>query len=211
MKKLALVTGHLGFIGSHLVRALSNDYTVAGFDLKDGVDICNQNFINGYDRVFHLAAQTDAQNTNAMADAYTNIFGTLNLLKAYGSKVVFASSSMVNQPECPYAISKRAAEDYARLYGAAIVRLCNIWGNGGHSVIDKFRASDRIEIRGNGEQKRTYAHVSTAVQALIAAQPGTTTILKGTDYTVNELASQFPGKKQVRVPAAMFDPMEVTQ
>jgi nucleoside-diphosphate-sugar epimerase len=70
----------------------------------------------------------------------------------------------VNYPLTPYAISKRAAEDYALFYGAAVVRFCNLYGAGGHGAIDRFRDGDRIEIRGSGEQLRTYAPVEDAVR-----------------------------------------------
>jgi nucleoside-diphosphate-sugar epimerase len=57
----ALVTGHLGFVGQHLVRRLEQRRVeVIGIDLKDGADV-NDCDLPVADRVFHLAAQTDAQ------------------------------------------------------------------------------------------------------------------------------------------------------
>lgn len=190
-----LVTGHRGFVGFHLCKRLVDDgHEVAGLDIKDGHDVGQRELPFDIDRVFHLAAQTKAQTEQAYQDAAVNILASIRVFSTYGDKVVFASSSMVNYPVTPYGISKRAAEDYARFYNAAIVRFCNLYGPGGHSVFDRFREEPRIKIYGTGEQLRTYAPVGDAVEALIAAKPGQTTILGGTDYTVNEIAEMFPGK-----------------
>ena len=191
----------------------ANGYEVIGFDLKDGRDIryipdCEMPEV---DRVFHLAAQTDAQSENAEADAQTNVIGSIRIFSKYREKVVFASSSMVMYPTSPYAISKGAGEDYARYLGAAVVRFCNLYGEGGHSVIDKFRESDRLKIYGSGEQFRTYAPVEDAVKAMLSVRPGQTIVLPGVDYTVNEIAEMFPGKPVDRVAARTLDLMDARQ
>lgn len=206
-----LVTGHWGFIGSHLCGALEDqDITVIGIDLKDGKDILTAD-LPEVDRVYHLAAQTNAQTSDVLADANVNIMGTLRLLERYGSRVVFASSSAVNYPLTPYAISKRAGEDYARMYGAAVVRFCNIHGPGGHGVFECFANDDVITIRGDGNQVRTYASVSNAVSALLNAKPGELHILKGRDMTVKEVAALYPGKPVSYVPASPADILDGRQ
>lgn len=208
-----IVTGHLGFVGSHLCNELHHrGDAVIGLDLKDGNDIntCLLPRDRDVDRVFHLAAQVDASNPNARLDAWANIFGTLRILRYYGDKVVFASSSMVNYPITPYAISKRAAEDYARMHDAAVVRFCNLYGEGGHSVIDKFRDADTLTVYGNGRQRRTYARVEDAVKALLDAVPGTLTLLPGEDHRVIDLASAT-GKPITFAPARTYDPADATQ
>lgn len=204
-----LVTGHLGFVGQHLVRAFDHSYV--GIDLKDGEDLLDCDLPDNVARVYHLAAQTNAQFADSYCDAEVNVLGTLRLLEKYGERVVLASTSMVNYPMCPYAISKRAAEDYARYYHAAIVRFPNLYGEGGHSVVDRFDTADVIEIRGSGEQRRTYAHVSEAVRALLGATPGVTTIVSGATLTVNQVARQHPNKPRIHVPASAIDLSEVVQ
>ena len=207
----AVVTGHLGFVGRYLSLALNGlGYEVIGLDLKNGqdIDIC---YLPDADKVFHLAAQTDAQFTQAHWDAKTNIMASLRIFEYYRDRVVFASSSMVNYPVTPYAISKRAAEDYARYFGCAVVRFCNLYGENGHSVIDKFREQDTLTIFGSGEQMRTYAPVEKAVHAMITVPPGQNVVLHGDDYTVNEIADMFPGKPIDHVKAGKLDIMDGRQ
>lgn len=207
----ALVTGSEGFVGRHLCRALaSRGVDVVGFDIKSGKDIL-QDELPDVDRVYHLAARTDAQNHEAWSDAEVNIMGTLRLLMKYRSSLVFASSSMVNYPSSPYAISKRAGEQYAKLYGAAVVRFCNIFGHGGHSVIDKFREADVLTINGSGTQLRTYAPIDDAINALLTIKPGELQILRGRDLTVCEIAKMFPGKRVVAGPKSELDLEVATQ
>lgn len=194
-----LVTGHWGFVGGHLCKRLGN---VVGIDLKDGNDILTAD-LPQVDRVYHLAANTDAQSPDVAADARVNIMGTLRLLEAYGDRLVFASSSMVSYPTTPYGISKLAGEKYCRMYGAGVVRFCNLFGEGGHSVIDRFREGRGV-IRGSGSQVRTYAPVEAAVDALLSVKPGELVVLPGKDMTVNDVAAMYAGEHP-REPAGALD------
>lgn len=190
---LAIVTGSSGFIGPHLCEALRcRGDDVIEIDLKNGTDVLTCELPDA-NVVFHLAAQTDAYCDDAEADAKANILGSIRIFERYRSKCVFTSSSMVNYPTTPYAISKRACEDYAKLYGVTIARLCNIYGPGGHSVIDRFGSDDTLTIYGDGEQRRSYAHVSRAVQFLLirAGLPGLHILKPDIEASVNEIAKQY--------------------
>lgn len=206
-----LVTGSEGFIGKHLVAALlARGDEVVGIDRANGTDILRCDLPDA-DRVFHLAAQTDAYSRDAMGDAMTNIIGSLRIFERYGSKVTFASSAMVNYPQNFYAVGKSAAEHYARLFGAGIVRFCNITGHGGHSVMEKFAAADELTIYGTGEQRRHYADVSEAVRALIDCEAGEMTVLSGEELTVNQIADRFPKKSRRYLPAKVGDMIDGRQ
>lgn len=204
-----LVTGSEGFIGGHLVEALLSDgHEVVGVDRKTGLDIASCELPHA-DLVFHLAAQTDATSTDAYSDAQTNVMGLLRILMCYRSAVVFASSAMVDHPVTPYAVAKLAGEKYCAIYGASVVRLCNVFGPGGHSVIDRFASEETLTVYGSGLQTREYAHVAQAVslfmQEIREHQP--LRILRGERMSVLDVLARFPGKPHRFAPARSFDPV----
>lgn len=192
---MIVVTGADGFIGKYLCHALeARGETVHRIDLKRGCDVRDCDLPDAT-RVYHLAAQTDAYSRDAMDDAQTNIIGSLRVFERYNTRVVFASSAMVNYPVNPYAISKRACEEYARLFGCAVVRLPNVYGAGGHSFMEKCAEQDEITIFGSGEQIRSWCHVGEAVQAFLLAGPGTHVVVPGLTYSVNQIAANFDKPK----------------
>ena len=197
MKK-ALITGHAGFIGSHLFKALNeHGWAVTGADLKTGQDIRDMD-LPKVDMCFHLAAQSNAHSTAFYEDATHNIMATLRLLQKYEARVVFASSAAIHQPFTSYALSKWTSEHYCRIYEARIVRMCNITGPGGHGVFEKFAAAERLRIAGTGDQMRAYAPVRRAVDLFIkaaASPPGSLHLLPGVEMSVLDIADiMYPHK-----------------
>lgn len=194
---MIIVTGSCGFIGRHLCRALRDqgEY-VYEIDLFNGHDINNCELPeDDVDRVYHLAAQTNAYSRATSSDAYTNIMGSIRIFEHYRNRVVFTSTAMVNYPVNPYAISKRVCEDYARYFGVAIVRLPNVYGPGGHSLIDVCCAQKYVPVYGTGEQRRTYRHVDDVVQILLEAKPGNVEVVSGENLSVNQVVSMFHRSK----------------
>lgn len=118
MRKVAVVTGVAGFIGSHLAKALLEcDYKVIGVDdlskgriemVPPGVDfyendISEQGSLSSLpreaDAVFHLAGQSSSERSfhDPSADALGNVLGTVRLLDwvvASGAKRFLYASSM---------------------------------------------------------------------------------------------------------------------
>jgi UDP-glucose 4-epimerase len=170
------VTGGAGFIGSHvadLFLARGFDVTVVD-DLSTGkrdniperarfheIGVNSTEFAQlvrggGFDVIIHLAAQMDVRKSVAdpVADATTNILGTLNLMEALRqsgakSRVVFTSTGGVlygdfnkppnvetypKDPESPYAIAKLSIEFYLAYYGrvhnmdSIALRFGNVYG-----------------------------------------------------------------------------------
>jgi len=172
----ALVTGGAGFIGSHvadLFLARGFDVTVVD-DLSTGkrenippkahfqqVGVNSKKCAGlvrdgSFDVVAHLAGQIDVRKSVAdpVADATTNILGTLNLMEALKAgdaqtRVIFTSTggalygdlstppnveTFPKDPESPYAIAKLSIEYYLAYYGrvhnrdAIALRFGNVYG-----------------------------------------------------------------------------------
>ena len=160
MNDRILVTGHRGFIGTHLVDKLSRlGYQVSGFDLKDGQDIRNpeqiKQAIKDIDVVFHLAATADVNEAriNPSEVVKNNVFGTWNTVvgcRLFGAKLYFASTAGVygkqdvhpvketarTNPSEVYAATKVAGEDLIKgAHGAfgleyAVMRFATVYGPG---------------------------------------------------------------------------------
>ncbi len=170
-----LVTGGAGFIGSHMVDALiKRGHTVGVIDnLSTGrkenvhpkatlfrMDVQDpkiEKVFRGFRprAVFHYAAQVDVRKSweDPLADARTNIVGSLNILEASRShgvkKIVFASTggalygeaSVIPTPETypthpisAYGAAKLSVEHYLyayhEVYGlpVAVLRFANVYG-----------------------------------------------------------------------------------
>ena len=183
------------------------------------------------DEIVHLAAVPSVP--RSIADPVTshdaNATGTLNVLNAARAagtgRVVLASSSSIYGatpelpkheglrplPISPYAVSKLAAESYARSYFAVYgletvaLRYFNVFGprqdpqSEYAAVVPKFiwsfRHGEPPVIFGDGEQSRDFTYVDNVVQANLAAlqTPGVGgrvyNIACGGRITLNELAA----------------------
>jgi UDP-glucose 4-epimerase len=171
----ALVTGGAGFIGSHLVDRLVTDghHVVVMDDLSTGHrdripddvalhvgDVVNAGEVTDVvtaaapEVIYHLAAQISVRYSvaNPVADATTNIVGTINLLTAataVGARLILASTggamygdgARLPTPEtclpatlAPYGISKYCAEQYLMVFNRlhagrhVALRLGNVYG-----------------------------------------------------------------------------------
>ena len=190
MKNKILVTGHNGFIGSHLFERLPEGQRV-GIDLKDGEDLLDQLPDIQVDTVFHLAAHPRV-GYSVENPSYTlkhNVLGTSRVLewaKNHGAKrVVFSSSAAVygngSGPNSPYGLHKLMSEMecnlYSELYGLDTVclRYFNVYSEdqeygGSYSTVisawmELIKQGKPLRIDGDGEQTRDYIHVDDIVSA----------------------------------------------
>jgi UDP-glucose 4-epimerase len=199
----------------------------------------------GVDTVFHLGAMISvpASLENPASCYRTNVLGSLHVLEAARRervrRVVLASSCAVygdhegpvaedaaSRPMSPYAQSKLAMEDLARLYTSALglqtvcLRFFNVYGprQDVHSpyaaviplFIEGLLDGRPPTIHGDGGQSRDFVFVEDAVQAMLQATQAAVggqlfNIGQGQSRTVLELAevlaALIPGS-----PAPVFGP-----
>ena len=192
-----LVTGHKGFIGSHLINSLKNCEIVT--DSINGKRVNLQNLeevmkIESVDTVIHLASKTKkGLNWNEYYE--NNVKGTLNILKYCVKnnikKIIFVSSYVYGQPKyypideqhpvSPhnlYTKSKFLAEELCRSYSEKfnlniiILRPFNIFGK---SVGTDYLISNLIESIDtkkiititNKNSKRDFLHVDDFINIII--------------------------------------------
>ena len=188
-----LISGYKGFIGSNLVKTLSN-HNIIGVDLKDGKDILNPILLNDIfvnnkiDVVIHLAAIPGVGYSIEHSEEvlYNNIVGFDTLAKAaikHGVKhFIYASSSSVygdnGTQKSPYAVSKATNELQAAMYSNLSdmkftgLRFFTVYGEGIRKdlAISKFikamKANEPIYVYGDGTQSRDFTYVYDITEAI---------------------------------------------
>jgi len=187
---MILVTGHKGFIGSHLYRHILNSgIKVRGFDWGDTLNL------DGVKTVMHLGGISSTTEKNVEKIMHQNYDFSVNLLETciergidfqysssaslYGKNTLFAEDSPVD-PQTPYAWSKYMFERYATRKEANILiqgfRYFNVWAETGEghkgnqcSPYFKFakeaRENNTITLFQNSENcKRDFIHVDQIVK-----------------------------------------------
>ena len=190
MKKV-LVTGSSGFIGSHLKEALvARGYKVKPFDFVEGQDIRDfkmiKKAVKDVNVVFNLAGllgTAELIESQVAQAVEVNVIGSVNVLEAarqYGVDVV-----QISKPNLwlnTYSITKKAAEDFVKMYFKEhevktwIVKWFNIFGPRQHyglpqklaaTAIVKALKNEPIPVFGNGGQTADHFYVVDAVNAAI--------------------------------------------
>jgi UDP-glucose 4-epimerase len=186
----------------------------------------------GCRHIYHLAALVSVPESmeKPLETERINTVGTLNVLDAARhagcERVVLSSTSAVYgmadrpihreddlpEPASPYAISKLAAEHYARLYNdafatpAVALRYFNVYGPrqdpdspyaAAMAIFTaRARAGQPLRIYGDGGQTRDFIHVHDVVRAnrLVATAPGVAgvyNVATGHPITINDLAQSI--------------------
>ncbi len=200
--KNIVITGHAGFIGTHLNRVLEimnsmdrEPRMVHYFDLKNGHDILDESLPKA-DFIFHLAAQTSVQDSveDPMRDAETNIIGTIKILRENPqAKIIMTGSAAAKNPSSPYGISKLSQELYAQIIhkNTVICRLPNVFGEDDNGVIGKFLKLPVCRINGDGLQRRDFVHVDDIALGLAKAMiwnPGVYEFGSGRSVSILDIA-----------------------
>ena len=142
--------------------------------------------IEGCTHVFHLAAKTDAraEDDSIYRVNYLGSKKVFEAAKAVGAKIIFTSSAAVYGSAPPphketadcipinqYGKSKLKAEKLLNPENSFVVRLFNVYGPEGNSVINKYCKLmpnyEDIVVYGTGMQTRDYVYVDDVVNALM--------------------------------------------
>ena len=215
-----LVTGHKGFLGACVKRALEDaGHMVSGYDLPEH-DILHPpaGLLQPFAVVCHVAAVGDVYLAHRDPElaVRVNVLGTQLLLQAALEagirRFIYASTwEVVTNLDHPYNITKYAGDlltqCYSSLYGldTVVLRLGTLYGPNMRdtAVIPKFiklaAAGRTITIEGTGEQYRQFLHVRDAAKAFVlavdrGANGGVYNIVGGERITVRQIAELTGGK-----------------
>lgn len=192
-----LVTGGVGFIGSHLVKKLRDDgheVMIVDFRHTEPLDIRDSRMLEyavarlSPEAVVHLAAKKRGDVDEMF---WTNVVGTRNLINALkllkvAPTVVFSSTSAVYggpnqwegapcQPTSMYGKSKLANEREFLESGlpTKVLRFFNVYGEGGESVVNVIdnclRKEKGFTVYNRGVMLRDYLPVQWIVKAMCHA------------------------------------------
>lgn len=195
-QKIVVVTGHRGFIGQHLVRALKakcKEVILPDGDVKNA-----KSWGHAFDVVYHLAAAMPGQFAKEPCRGFSvNVDGTLQVLEAcrkQKAQMVFVSTCGVYspgisgavseedllKPPSPYAQSKLMGEMLCRSYAehlnvpSIVLRLFNVYGAGQQPpflipYLIQCALHKKQALVKHLHSERDFIDVSDVIQALLKA------------------------------------------
>ena len=203
-----LLTGHRGFIGSSLLRALKLNHTVTGIDLVEGNDLLTCDFPNkDFDLIIHLAGRSGVRESIKDPAAYwmNNIEASRRLFERYqNTRILYASSSSAYEPDLnPYAASKYVLEELAERYPNTLgMRFHTVYSNTPRKdmFLDKLHKNKLEYVT---RHYRDFVHlldVIDAINILIECDyvKGVLDIGSGVPVKVQDLAPSVPVRLNTR-------------
>ena len=189
---MILITGGTGTVGQELVRQLgdkdiivfsrnevkqvemSHDFPNVRYvigdvkEYKTLKDVCK-----GVDHIYHLAALKhvpvcEKQPREAIK---TNVYGTMNVIKAAKCPITFMSTDKAEDPSCIYGHTKAIAEKLILQSGNMVIRSGNIFGSSGSVIplfIKQVKEQNKITLT-DGEMTRFFITVKDLVGFIIGS------------------------------------------
>lgn len=179
-----LMTGHTGFIGAYLWKAVKDKNYVKnifGLSSKECFESLDLISSKKFDIVYHLAASlSECASNNSL---FVNSQLTMNILDLYkeweGKSFIHTSTSSI-ELKIPtfYSLSKKISEDLCSFFthkyniNVCSIRLPSVYGPGmkSQTVIDKFiRAAlkdEDIILYNRGERKQSFGYVKDVAAIL---------------------------------------------
>ena len=197
-----LLTGHKGFIGSSLIKALTLNHTVIGIDLQDGVDLLTCDFPNeDFDLIIHLAGRSGVRESINDPAAYwmNNVEASRRLFERYqDTRILYASSSSAYEPDLnPYAASKYVLEELAERYPNTLgMRFHTVYSNTPRKgmFFDKLKSGNLEYVT---RHHRDFVHLFDVIDAIIilieaSYVKGVLDIGSGVPVRIQDLATNLP-------------------
>lgn len=191
-----LLTGHEGFIGRNLEKALKSEHEVFQYYGDIRYFACSHDV----DLVIHLAALTGVRSSwdNAVGYWEVNVEGSKRIFewcKAKGTRVLYASSSSAHEWWLnPYATTKKAMECLAPDNSLGM-RFHTVYGEDSRpDMFYDMLLNDKITYL--TEHTRDFTHIEDLISAIkiLMANPhinGTIDVGTGSPVKVTEVAARF--------------------
>ena len=195
-----LVTGHMGFIGSHLFSKLR---APIGVDIKIKTPASKYQSKDPVDVICHLAATSGIQDCEAdLTGALQNNVKSMAIFRGVKfTKGIAFSSMAVHNPSSIYAATKLSSEIIAKALGnISIIRPANIFGPGSLTKGSVIAAWCREAIRHGtitvhgGAQLRDFIYIDDIIDAIFkvsVADTGTYEAGTGIARPVMEVAEMM--------------------
>ena len=174
-----LVTGHKGFIGSHVYEHLTQiGYDVDGLDIPD--DIGDFKTDKMYSVVIHLAAYAALRDSVKNPDKFweNNVKKSqpiFDYCRKYNVRLLYASSAGAHGWwQNPYAITKKMNEIQAPLNSVGM-RFFNVWAEEGSRDDMLYEMLKQGTAKYITRHKRDWVHVLDVVRAIATLIPTTYT------------------------------------
>jgi len=204
-----LLTGHRGFIGSHLLERLRINHSVVGIDLQDGwdrdginnsQDLLTCEFKEEFNLIIHLAGKSGVRESMQDPAGYwrNNVEASKRLFERYpNTRILYASSSSVYEPHLnPYAASKYIVEEAAACYPDTLgMRFHTVYSDNprNNMFLHKF-FNNKLEYVTN--HYRDFIHIEDLCNAIELCMKsrytGTIDIGTGIPFKVRDFAPDLP-------------------
>ena len=196
-----MLTGHRGYIGSHLLERLTKDHSIVGFDLQDGQDLYDVEFNEEFDLIIHLAGKSGVRQSMDDPAGYwrNNVEVTKRILNRYAddTRILYASSSSAYEPDLnPYAASKYVMEEAAERFPDTLgMRFHTVYDHNPRKGMFMQKLIDG-ELEYVTNHYRDFIHLDDlcdAIELLIKSRySGTVDIGTGVPFKVRDFADNLP-------------------
>ena len=204
-----MLTGHRGYIGSHLLQRLKKHHSVVGIDLQDGWDRDNLNnsqdlfdcpLNEEFDLIIHLAGKSGVRESINDPAGYwrNNVEVSKRLFARYpNTRILYASSSSAYEPDLnPYAASKYVVEENAERYVDTLgMRFHTVYDHAPRKGMFMQKLIDG-ELEYVTDHYRDFIHIDDlcdAIELLIKRRySGTVDIGTGVPYRIRDFAPDVP-------------------